>query len=189
MSRTARIHNDDAGAVSYARAYWRTLQSVRWLSLPSLLYATARRAKDARLQFREMSSKRWSRDIVALAYIDAFTEGAGKTWDDAATLTRLSPELRPVIGVLCKVCSPEFAKPFLGDRETGQDATQWMRVVRNHIDVPFVLHKAARLQFREMPSKRSCRDMRCGLHSNKGICAIPDRAIDFYPARVGEGSR
>jgi hypothetical protein len=64
-----------------------------------------------------------------------------------------------------------------------------MRVVRNHIYVSFVLHKAARLQFREMPSKRSCRDMRCGLHSNKGICSILDGAIHFYPARMGEGSR
>ena len=93
-----------------------------------------------------------------------------------------------VIGVLCKVCL-SFPSPVLLDRETGQDATQWMRVVRNHIYVPFVLHKAARLQFREMPSKRSCRNMRCCLHSNKGICSILDRAIDFYPARMGEGSR
>jgi hypothetical protein len=64
-----------------------------------------------------------------------------------------------------------------------------MRVIRNRIDVPFLLHKAARLQFRKMPGKRSCRDMRRGLHANKGICSIFDGAIHFYPARMSEGSR
>jgi hypothetical protein len=64
-----------------------------------------------------------------------------------------------------------------------------MRVIRNRIDVPFVLHKAARLQFRQMAGKRSSRDMRCGLNANKGICSIFDRAIHFYPARMSESSR
>jgi hypothetical protein len=64
-----------------------------------------------------------------------------------------------------------------------------MRVIRNGIDAPFVLHKAAYLQFRQMPGKRSCRDMRRGLHANKGICSIFDGAIHFYPARMSEGRR
>jgi hypothetical protein len=64
-----------------------------------------------------------------------------------------------------------------------------MRVIHNRVYVPFVLHKAARLQFRQMPGKRASRDMRCGLHANKGICSIFDRAIHFYPARMSESSR
>jgi hypothetical protein len=64
-----------------------------------------------------------------------------------------------------------------------------MRVIRNRVDVSFVRHKAARLQFRQMPGKRASRDMRCGLHAIKGICSIFDRAIHFYPARMSESSR
>jgi hypothetical protein len=75
------------------------------------------------------------------------------------------------------------------DRETGQNAAQWMRVIRYRVDVSFVRHKAARLQFRQMPGKRASRDMRSGLHANKGICSVLDGAIHFYPARMSESSR
>ena len=64
-----------------------------------------------------------------------------------------------------------------------------MCVIRNRVDVPFVLYKAARLQFRQMPGKRSRRDMRCGLHADKGIGSIFDGAIHFYPPWMSESSR
>jgi hypothetical protein len=64
-----------------------------------------------------------------------------------------------------------------------------MPLICDRISRPLTLHEAPCLQFREMPGKRSRRDMRCRLHFNERIRAIFHGAIHLYPARMSEGRR